>query len=174
MKKCCKCGVERPLDQFGKSRSMPDGLYPTCKPCRAEKYQENRKNPAFIAKKAARARVYYQQNHERIREQTGRYHREGKGKEINRRCSAAWEKKPAGKAWRQRYFAENPEKRAAYTAVQKALRNKRLLRAERCERCNKPARTHGHHTQGYSPEFQLVVEWLCPKCHRLADLKKAG
>lgn len=34
LKICCKCHQDLPPDRFGKNRSTPDGLHPTCKECR--------------------------------------------------------------------------------------------------------------------------------------------
>lgn len=48
MKKCSKCKVEKPLDQFSKDESRRDNLSPTCKPCiknyHKEYYLRNREN----------------------------------------------------------------------------------------------------------------------------------
>lgn len=33
MKKCSKCGVEKPLTDYGKNTSSKDGLRPNCKDC---------------------------------------------------------------------------------------------------------------------------------------------
>lgn len=44
-KPCSKCGMPKPLSEFGKDKSKPDGLRPDCKTCRSEyaakKYVEN-------------------------------------------------------------------------------------------------------------------------------------
>ena len=39
-KVCTKCGVEKPLDQFAKNSSKPDGLSPQCKECKHKYYEE--------------------------------------------------------------------------------------------------------------------------------------
>ena len=36
MKKCRKCGVEKPLTEFYKAKTLPDGHMARCKPCRKE------------------------------------------------------------------------------------------------------------------------------------------
>ena len=39
-KVCTKCGIEKPLDQFAKNSSKPDGLSPQCKECKHKYYEE--------------------------------------------------------------------------------------------------------------------------------------
>jgi hypothetical protein len=59
----------------------------------------------------------------------------------------------------------------ATRAYRRALRSGELTPAECCQRCGAlPGRTalHGHHWHGYSAGHALDVEWLCPRCHRLA------
>lgn len=46
MKKCSKCGVEKPLTDFWKRKDTPDGLSYYCKPCgHADSVTWKRKNP---------------------------------------------------------------------------------------------------------------------------------
>ena len=61
MKKCTKCGIEKPLSEFHKNKAYKDGLRNQCKSC-AAKYRA----------------CYYQENKERISEQNARYHQENK------------------------------------------------------------------------------------------------
>ncbi len=60
------------------------------------------------------------------------------------------------KAWRQR----NPEKVAAHTAINWAVRTGKLKR-QPCEACGKPE-GHAHHDD-YAKK--LEVRWLCGTCH---------
>ena len=61
---------------------------------------------------------------------------------------------------------------AAYRAVRTAIESGMLRRAEYCARCgarNTPASDgrstiQAHHYAGY--DNPLLVEWLCPSCHR--------
>lgn len=91
MKRCSKCGEEKPLDEFYKNRSAKDGLTVWCKPCdktaaaayyaankekvqqqarvRARKrYRELRQDPEWRAKEA--------QRHRQRRAQNPQYHRQ--------------------------------------------------------------------------------------------------
>lgn len=62
-------------------------------------------------------------------------------------------------AWRE----ANLEKHRAHKAVSNALLSGRLVRPDRCERCDSDRfKIHGHH-EDYAA--QLDVEWLCASCH---------
>lgn len=41
-KKCRKCGQEKPVTEFSKCKSSPDGLQYYCKGCYRQRYQENK------------------------------------------------------------------------------------------------------------------------------------
>lgn len=52
--------------------------------------------------------------------------------------------------------------RRAHYLVHVATQNGDLVRAEQCERCNKPCRTVAHHDDYMRP---LDVSWFCHPCH---------
>lgn len=59
----------------------------------------------------------------------------------------------------------NREARNARSQVYLALKNGKLLKPERCERCNSSKRKpEAHHPDYFKP---LDVQWLCPPCHSL-------
>lgn len=60
----------------------------------------------------------------------------------------------------QRYREENPKKYAAHTAVNNAVRDKRLFQKP-CEVCGE-VEAHAHHDDYDKP---LDVRWLCPPHH---------
>jgi 5-methylcytosine-specific restriction endonuclease McrA len=110
-KKCSKCGVEKPLDQFHKQKNCKDGLKPECKvchylACRArfdpEKHREY--NRSYRLKHPNRDREYYEKNKNVILP---------KQVEYNRRNKEAYNKKI--REWRK----ANPSK------VQVWVRNRR-------------------------------------------------
>lgn len=70
-----------------------------------------------------------------------------------------------------RFRRENPEKKAAWNAVYKALRNGTLTRPDRCEHCATECAPQASHTD-YSR--RLDVEWLCPSCHAIKDKKRGA
>lgn len=49
-----------------------------------------------------------------------------------------------------------------YTEYKKALRNKELIPADKCENCLESGKIDGHHPD-YN--YMLNVVWLCAKCH---------
>ena len=66
MKKCKKCGAERPLAEFGKHRETADKLYPWCKPCAAEYQRAKRAEYCPEARRKKNA-DWRKQNPERLR-----------------------------------------------------------------------------------------------------------
>ncbi len=44
MKKCYKCGLEKPFELFDKNKAKPDGYATECKQCRKEKKKEQLNN----------------------------------------------------------------------------------------------------------------------------------
>ena len=59
------------------------------------------------------------------------------------------------------------QRRRAYRAVQKAVRDGRLAPALSCESCGiVSSALQGHHEDYYAP---LDVRWLCGRCHSTAN-----
>lgn len=66
------------------------------------------------------------------------------------------------------YETDDPRYIAHY-AVYKAIKDKRLIRPDVCEKCNKKEKSlHAHHHNGYDKEHVYDVEWLCLACHAIA------
>ena len=59
MKICCRCNIEKKLQEFPKDKNRKDGYYIVCKNCRKLIYQSNSKDIIEKAKK------YYQDNKEK-------------------------------------------------------------------------------------------------------------
>ena len=104
MKKCTKCGIEKPLSEFHKKKAYKDGHRSVCKSCRkkegARYYQENKEK---IAEYNARYRL---ENKEKI----ALYHQENKDKIAEHK--ARWRQKNKEKIaeYGARYYLENKEK----------------------------------------------------------------
>jgi hypothetical protein len=62
---------------------------------------------------------------------------------------------------------KNPHKVLAHRIVFKAIRNGVLIRPKKCEKCCVGGRIEASHSDYSKP---LMVEWLCPKCHRIKDI----
>ncbi|AEM62927.1 endonuclease [Vibrio phage phiVC8] len=56
----------------------------------------------------------------------------------------------------------NAKKYQARNAVNNAIRDGRLVKADQCNRCLETEGLHGHHHDYDKP---LDVEWLCVNCH---------
>jgi hypothetical protein len=58
--------------------------------------------------------------------------------------------------------------RRAHRAVARAVKAGELVPDELCANCGRGFATglHAHHPCGYDFENQLVVIWLCPRCHK--------
>jgi len=78
MKKCSKCGIEKPLSEFYKRKASKDGHRGTCKICRNKLVALYRqKNKDKIAEQGA---LYYQENKDKIAEYKALYRQENKDK----------------------------------------------------------------------------------------------
>jgi hypothetical protein len=134
MKKTCfKCKLTKSLPEFYKHPDMTDGYLGKCKDCA--------KHDALL---------HRSQNIDRIRE----YDRQrGKTKdrirENTRRAVL-------------RHLA-NPQQYKAQYLLTNARRDGRIITPDRCSRCGKVGRVHGHHKDYTKP---LEVVWLCPVCHK--------
>lgn len=58
MKKCTRCGVEKPKSDFGKQARQKDGLFPWCKECCKEYRKQNKERSREYQ------RLYYRKNDE--------------------------------------------------------------------------------------------------------------
>jgi hypothetical protein len=72
MKKCSKCKVEKPFDEFCKQKIQKDGFYPSCKSCKKKHYEENKEKIAKGQKK------YYKENKKIISEKSKKYRQDNK------------------------------------------------------------------------------------------------
>ena len=59
--------------------------------------------------------------------------------------------------------------RRATDAANNALRDRRIVRADRCQYCGSAEELEKHHWNYYRP---LDVWWLCKRCHRIADMAR--
>lgn len=66
----------------------------------------------------------------------------------------------------KRFKLANPEKARAHRLVFEAVRAGVLVRPETCSKCAAVCRAQAHHLDYRQP---LKVEWLCKRCHVVAD-----
>jgi len=154
---CTKCRLEKPIDDFHKHHREKDGHRSTCKKCEYEYEKERRlKNPQVQERKNELNRYRYRTNSE-LR------------KKMNQQSKEYMEKHPGYKTkinndYRKRY----PEKNTARASVQLALKYKKIVRPDTCEKCGETGRIEGHHADYSKP---LDVQWLCQKCHKAEHMK---
>ena len=104
MKKCSKCGTQKPLVEFHKDKTKKDGLDSNCKTCKAQYYVQNKEKIAeqqaqYYAENKEKKARYYAENKEKLTEKNARYYVENKEKIAEQRA---------------RYYEENKEKIAQY------------------------------------------------------------
>ena len=140
MKKCFKCGLEKPIAEYYAHPMMADGHLGKCKSCAKADAEARRKEK----EKDAKWRVTELKRH-RKKSQDYRDSGLGPGKSVG--ASKRWTKK-------------NPQKRKAHSVVAVAIRSGKIKR-QPCEICGKmPAQAH--HDDYSNP---LNIRWLCPIHH---------
>jgi hypothetical protein len=141
MKKCFKCGKEKPLDAFYKHPGMADKHLNKCKECTKKDFHGN-----------------YSKNHEyyieydKLRNQLP--HR------IEARKIYSLEHPDIFRANADKWRKKNPAKKRAQYLLNNAIRDKRISK-KLCEFCGEN-KVQGHH---YDYSKPLDVIWLCSSCH---------
>lgn len=143
-KECFCCGQTKPISDFYRHPGMADGHLGKCKECQKSATKTARaKNPGHY-KEYDRRRAGLPHRVQARAE----YAASAKGKEAHARSAAKW-------------VAANPNRRAANTILNNAIRDGRVERLP-CFVCGYSV-THGHHPDYDRP---LDVIWLCAKHHR--------
>ena len=101
MKKCTKCGIEKPLSEFYKRKDTKDGHRADCKECAKARVKKFSENPENKKKKAEYDARYRQENKEKKAEYYARYRQEKKEKLAEKAA---------------RYYQKNKERRCEYMA----------------------------------------------------------
>lgn len=150
-KLCTQCSDVKSAHDFYKDHRASDGLDSECKSCllfRQKTYRINNKE-----KMAIRDAKYKQK----------------KGKAYATLNASNWAKKHRAriseyqKAWRK----NNPLAIRAHRLVARLIKSGQLIRPESCQKCgDSSVKIEGSHDDYNKPE---VVEWLCPRCHRIKD-----
>lgn len=131
-KTCFKCDQEKPLSEFCRHGMMADGHLNKCKDCAKRDIRQHRL-----------------EHPERVRNY-----------DVDRSKLAY--RKAKREAYAKAFVRENPEKKAAHTAVGNAVRDGRLKKLP-CAFCGTPDPVEAHHHDYSKP---LDVTWLCKPCHR--------
>lgn len=137
---CKVCGVTSDAAEFYK------GVTSRCKECHKVKVRENRKE------KAEYYRAY----------DAKRFQEDPKVRERHRRYQATEAGKASMREAREKWHSANPDKKAAHTILNNAVRDGRKEKPKECEVCGATGRIEGHHHDYALP---LDVKWLCRQCH---------
>ena len=157
MKRCSKCGHEKPLCEFYHNRSTADGRQTECKACRSEMMRDYRN------RHSEKVRAYARAHKEELREAVRAYAR--KYPERVRETRRKWRHTPKGRAYRRAHAFNE----AARKLLNAAVHDGTLLKPGHCEWCGQAVESrglHGHHAWGY--DEPVSVEWLCSACHTKA------
>ncbi len=147
MKRCFKCGVEKPRSDFYAHPQMRDGLLGKCKEC---------------TKADSRAhgtdKEYDRQRNTLPHRVAGRaeYSRTERGRKVHAKAL-------------KRSKAKFPEKARARFILGNAVRDGKIERKP-CEKCGS-LKSQGHHDDYSKP---LDVRWLCSKHHREVHKEQAA
>lgn len=154
MKRCSKCGEEKPLEAFGLQPQCTGGRRGVCRPC-----ENAQRRPARLSRYHAAPLDVRQAS---VRRQYAK----------NRAARIA-----AARTWRaahrdmvsaanRRNYAANREKMLARKAVDYAVDTGAMTRPTTCERCGAAGCVIDGHHPSYARDQWLVVEWICRSCHR--------
>ena len=135
MKRCYKCGEEKALCEFCKSKSRKDGLDSRCRACvkayrQANKEKITEKNKAYYEankdKIAERSKTYRQANKEKIAKRDKAYREANKEKIAEQNKAYKQANKDKRNAQRKKRRATDPAfkmKKGISSSVRKALKN---------------------------------------------------
>jgi hypothetical protein len=147
-KPCTRCGAVKSLEDFSRDARTADGRNAACKACKNAANAVWRQTPRGREIKRILGRDYLERHRESER---------ARGREKYQRTKDAY--------IRRQRVAVKSEKGLARASVRNALYDGRLVKPDRCSRCQAvepPHRIHAHHTD-YSRRRD--VQWLCSVCH---------
>lgn len=110
MKKCTKCGIERPISEFTKDRRNKDGLRLSCKTCTSDYLSAN------IDRKREYDKRYREANKERIKKIDAQYYIKNRDTILQRTAAYYTANREKRRAYGRSYHKKNREKHLAYAA----------------------------------------------------------
>ena len=120
MKKCTKCEIEKPLNEFNKMSASKDGHRPSCKACSKQYRAQNKER---IAQRNAQ---YYVQNKEKIIESSAQYRAQNKERIAQRNAQYYVQNKEKHAEYQAQYRSQNKEKIAEQRAKYRAQNKERI------------------------------------------------
>ncbi len=168
-KRCSKCKGIKPLYEFTKCRTTKDGLQYKCKSCARNynqteeiKAQQRAYRKTEKGKALSRIACNKYQKTTKGKAAEKRYRQSDKGKARTER----YRKSEKRKATKKQYDILHPEYKKAGDAINHAIRDGKLPRANtlQCHYCPNQAKQY-HHYKGYEPEHWFDVVPVCIPCH---------
>jgi len=147
-KKCFECNESKSLNEFYRNSKMANGLLNKCKSCIRKDVLKNR-----------RKNIEYYRGYDRKRQLT----------EERKKQKLIYSKKyiklyPERKlATMKAYRTRNPEKYAAHTIINNAIKTGNIKKPDCCSVCSKETVVEGHH-HDYSKPLEVI--WVCSQCHK--------
>ncbi len=156
-RECTICKVQKPFEEFAKSKKGKYGIEAQCKKCKyarsgREYYLKNKdkchKNASKWVKKNREAinkknRERYEENPEKVLERMRKYRK-------------------STKTYLKSYRKRHPEKIRAQSQLQDHVKRGNIIKPSNCSICNSEKWIEAHHADYNKP---LVVVWVCKKCH---------
>lgn len=112
MKKCSKCKVEQPVENFWKQKTSRDGLRAACRSCcykTHRKWVDNNREKHLSNLKEYNSE-YYSKNAPKIKESVRTYQKENKERIAKNKKEKYLQNKPAHSLQRSEYYKNNKEK----------------------------------------------------------------
>jgi hypothetical protein len=94
-------------------------------------------------------------------------------KEYVKLHGSSYQRDPAFRERAKKYAREHRtgEKAAAHLLVAIALQKGKLIKPDKCSRCDSQGKLLAHHTDYFKP---LKVNWLCYSCHQIILFQSRG
>ena len=168
-KRCSHCKRIKPLDEYYKDKSTPDGLYYSCKKCHNERTKSYAQTPKGRKNACKGSSKYRKKNRPKINEYQRKYYHKYKqtpeGKETYNRYSKTEKGIENSHRQRKRYRKQYPDKFKAHQAMRNAVRSGKMPQAN-TQKCTCEKQAYGyHHYLGYAKEHWFDVIPLCFRCH---------
>jgi DNA-directed RNA polymerase subunit RPC12/RpoP len=112
MKTCTRCGIEKPLDEFNKSKNRKDGYQYECKYCKSERFKKWRLEN--IERKKAYNKKWNLENPEKSKSYIKKWKLENTEKVIESNKKWNLENQEKVKTYLKKWNSENTERKKYY------------------------------------------------------------